>query len=56
MSEELKACPLCGSDDLEVINSSLSYVACNNCHCFGPDRHSKTEATEAWNTRAGEKA
>lgn len=56
MSEELKLCPFCGSDDVELIEGNLRYVTCNNCCGTGPDCHSGYEATEAWNTRAGEKA
>ena len=34
MSEELKPCPKCGSDNLELDSSSalsLSWVSCNDC-------------------------
>lgn len=52
MSEKLKNCPFCGSDDVDLVESALNYVTCNNCCAAGPDHHSSYEAVEAWNTRA----
>ncbi|MFT9070895.1 MAG: Lar family restriction alleviation protein, partial [Acetobacter orientalis] len=59
MSEELKSCPFCGSDDVAYTPfQSLVRVICKNSECFalGPFKNTKSEAATAWNTRAGEKA
>ena len=56
MTEKLKPCPFCGSDDLEIRNRH--YVECLNCETFGPapDKPMASwrtdNAVEAWNRRA----
>ena len=57
MSEELKPCPFCGSDDLSEGPHS-PYIICNGCGAFGPGNSDVTheEAIKAWNTRTPEQA
>ncbi|WP_415421474.1 Lar family restriction alleviation protein [Acetobacter fabarum] len=57
MSEELKSCPFCGSDDVRITNSLHPYVTCHNpsCEADGPVCNTTEQAITAWNTRAGEK-
>lgn len=57
MSEELKSCPFCGSDDLYIPHPEhvFAWILCNACDTEGPVKNTKEEAITAWNTRAGEK-
>ena len=57
MSEELKPCPFCGSNDVEmvVLDVVWHFVGCKNLKCCtdGPKVVAdKTEAIRLWNTRA----
>lgn len=54
MSEELKPCPFCGSDDLLVVSCApLGWqVECADCYATGPAMGSQAETREAWNRRA----
>ncbi len=58
MSEKLKPCPFCGSDDVHLycVNDKGSLVECNNC-CYSIDYCllSEEETIKTWNTRAGKK-
>lgn len=61
MSEELKPCPFCGSEDLIVLCDDKifgyyhvqegTYVHCNNCKAQGP--YVGEDAETAWNNRNG---
>ena len=55
MSETLKPCPFCGSDDISEGPHS-PYIICNGCGAFGPGNSDVTheEAIAAWNTRTPE--
>ena len=64
MTDELKACPFCGSGDVSVNTlSAVAYVACNVCSATGPfscrsgdgeESSVETSAAWAWNDRAEE--
>lgn len=56
---ELKPCPFCGSEDLEIEDdldeceeSRYYWVACNSCGGLGASVQSKDECIERWNRRA----
>ena len=56
MSEELKPCPFCGSDDIDVtytyVDDGLDYYAeCTDCYCRGAWEPTAAKARAAWNTR-----
>lgn len=53
MSEELKACPFCGSKDLNLVRDK--YIICNSCNAFSPDDKAENR-NELWNTRPLEDA
>lgn len=58
MTNKLKPCPFCKSDNVSP-NDFLYAIFLWNVHCLscgarGPDSHTKQEAIEAWNQRAGE--
>ena len=53
---ELRNCPFCGSDKVDVITEDeygyywwVGY--CDDCQCFGPKAKMKPEAVEKWNDR-----
>lgn len=50
---ELKSCPFCGGEDLQVINvyGEDYYVDCLTCTACGPSGDTYEEAIEAWNRR-----
>ena len=49
MSEKLRPCPFCGSEDVE---NTGNYVKCRNCLADGPFNYTNVdEAAENWNTR-----
>jgi Lar family restriction alleviation protein len=54
MRIELKPCPFCGSEDLDIESGyDHAYVICERCETEGPaiSNGSALEACEAWNTR-----
>ena len=50
MSEKLKSCPFCGSDELMGGESLSSRIECLNCLADGPWASDKVQ----WNHRPGE--
>jgi Lar family restriction alleviation protein len=53
-------CPWCGSADLEMVDSNEGvldahfwWVACNDCHAWGPHFPSSIDALEEWNRGLG---
>lgn len=58
MPEELKPCPFCGNDNLEVYDYALPgdprpkcSVNCEICMTVGPQEPTEQEAISAWNRR-----
>ncbi len=50
---ELKECPFCESDNLEVQKGyRSSWVYCNGCGAYGPIGDDDDGAVEVWNRRA----
>ena len=50
---ELKACPFCENDNLEIQKGyRSSWVYCNGCGAYGAIGDDETGAAEAWNRRA----
>ena len=58
MTDELKPCPFCGSEDVQEagpLGFSQSWVVfCLDCAIEGPKREAQADAIAAWNRRAGE--
>lgn len=58
MTEKLKSCPFCNSDDTYIqvnpITKKCYYIWCTNCDVRGPGNHFKKFAIKAWNTRVKE--
>lgn len=61
MSEALKPCPFCGSEEVELADSSVpkingrgfkQAVYCNDCFCEWPTADHESDAMEAWNNQA----
>lgn len=55
MSEILKPCPFCGSDDVRIavtMHESWYYGECESCASRTGYLLSQAEAIDAWNTRA----
>lgn len=53
MSEELKPCPFCGSENAAPYAvKSCHSVLCVACGGEGPEAESEAAAIEAWNRRA----
>lgn len=58
---ELKPCPFCGSDDVDLVNASLDGdnwgVVCRDCDVWMDNRledMTKEQAIELWNRRKKE--
>lgn len=59
MSEQLKPCPFCGSDEIAPQRSKLTaalFFACDECSTTGPAAGTKRGAIAKWNHRAEEPA
>lgn len=55
MSKELKPCPFCGSDDLDIEErNDIKFVFCKNCQASTADCYDVKEAVIAWNRRASD--
>lgn len=57
MSEELKPCPFCGSENLKAYGYSQheadhAYCYCEDCNTVGPSKSVLRKAIEAWNKRS----
>ena len=53
MTDALKSCPFCGSDDVEALDmEGKHYVVCYDCALEGPFHKSRAAVIAAWNTRA----
>ena len=60
MTDELKKCPFCGSEDIVLLEGikiqgvEVCFVNCNFCHSRGTIclAENKEEAVSAWNRRA----
>lgn len=53
MTDALKPCPFCGSDDVEASDmEGKHYVVCYDCALEGPFHKSRAAVIAAWNTRA----
>jgi len=53
MSEELRPCPFCGSNFVNM-NRVGWWVVCENCGAEGPAKETREEALATWNRRANE--
>ena len=61
MTDQIKPCPFCGSDDIDAdviyfpyrteLTKSVWLVHCLKCHALGPIHIERTGAIAAWNTR-----
>lgn len=53
---ELKPCPFCGSEDVQLTGTDLTgwYVICWDCGGRGGLAHRQEKAIEKWNDRKGE--
>ena len=53
MTDALKPCPFCGSDDVEALDmEGKHYVVCYDCALEGPLHESRAAVVAAWNRRA----
>jgi Lar family restriction alleviation protein len=55
MSEDLKPCPFCGSNALELQNlvgDDDFFVSCEDCGIQQIANHTSDEAVQKWNRRA----
>lgn len=56
MTEKLKPCPFCGSNDVTLEETYESgYVRCRSCGAESGFRYSHDEAAAAWNRRTDSK-
>lgn len=46
---EIKKCPFCGNENLEVKGNNTRFVCCERCGTYGPDAKSDEEAVRFWN-------
>ena len=52
MEEKLKPCPLCGGNDVKLIQPPhQNYIECLECEATGPNLPTAKEAIAAWNRR-----
>lgn len=53
MSEELKPCPFCGSEDITIADDGGGqiYTACCDCACSGPFGGTDAQLVRLWNMR-----
>jgi regulator of replication initiation timing len=57
MSEDIKACPYCGSKDTKVSGwLGGSFGRCNSCGTTGPDADNESDAILLWNAAANQLA
>ena len=60
MQNELKPCPFCGGENVEVFHPKynpfigLYQVQCYDCHFGYKQCHTEKEAVAAWNRRAND--
>ena len=55
MTEKLKPCPFCGSENVKAFTDdiqALSWVECLSCHGMMMNLGTEEENIEAWNRRA----
>ena len=56
MNTDMRKCPFCGSDDLQLVRSDIGHVfwvQCDECKTAGPlATIAIDEAVELWNVRA----
>lgn len=61
MEKKLKPCPFCGSNKVRLFQKEYCVVYCDFCEARGASKFSeylepmRTQAIEAWNTRAKER-
>lgn len=57
MTEELKPCPFCGSEEIEIRSETTGHgacdliVECGNCRARSRPNYAGNEHIEAWNRR-----
>ena len=51
MSEEIKPCPFCGSNEIYCNDEYLYSFVCQNCYSSSGKRTTHLEAIKAWNQR-----
>ena len=55
-SDELKPCPFCGSENIDLASyakkNDMWFVQCDGCFATFPMFDTKTEAMQSWNRRA----
>lgn len=52
MEEKLKPCPLCGSDEVKLVQPPhQNYIECLECEATGPNLPTDEDAIAAWNRR-----
>ncbi|MBQ7577610.1 MAG: Lar family restriction alleviation protein [Synergistaceae bacterium] len=59
MSEQLKPCPFCGSEKVELYRDGKGdyFINCKNCMCLVSGFYrTKRESLQVWNTRAEDKS
>jgi Lar family restriction alleviation protein len=59
MNEELKHCPFCAQEPMDVPLESMFHtfrIICPHCETVGPELMTLTDAIEAWNRRPAPQA